>query len=321
MRRSGRLLIVMGVMMGLAALLLGIFAMSGGGSNDDSAPAEASKPQEVTIVQVKGDIPAHTILKASDLEEVVVKDETLTGDEVRSVSQVVGFAYADDLVTGQRIMQARLEVSGISEKLEPGTRAISITVDKNNLIAGLIREDDRVDLIYQINADMNGVFPTSPIESQGMFDAECKGSGSGGDEEGDSTECMLILPRYGDQPDPAPYPYPGEPGSRFVVKEATGGNPITKVVLQNVRVLRVINDGAETTGGGNQPSDFLVLEVSPDEAELMRLMQSVGQYQIMLRNPSDEEQVTTTGANMEILFSKYGMPAPKTVRLPGPGAQ
>jgi len=303
MRRSGRLFIVLGVVLALAALLLAIVALSGGG--DDGETVRTDEPEDVTIVQARREVPGHTVLTEEDVEEVVVSADTVTEDNANSVNEVVGFGYADDLVEGQSILRSRLEVAGTAADLEAGRRAISLPVTQNQMVAGLLREDDSIDLMFQINAEMTSVFPTTPLELPG-------------DEQLDVEE--VILPPFGEEPSPAPYPFEGEPGSRFTVVDADAGNPVTKVVLQNIRVMRIITEGEGVTGEQAE-SGFLVLDVSPSEAELVATMANLGNYSVMLRGPDDEETVTTPGVNMERLVTEYDLPMPKTIRLPGAGAQ
>jgi len=311
MRRSGRLLIVVGVVMGLAALLLAVFALSGG--DDDDTPTERTgpQPQQITIVQARRGVDAHVRLTADDLEEVVVMDTDLLNpdDHPRRINEVIGFAYSEELVEGQQVLRSRLEVSGIAEELEPGTRAISMLVEQNNLVAGLIRQDDSIDIVYEVNAELLRITPTTPLEVS--------------DDLSLTTE--LVIPPFGQSPDPAPYPYPGEPGSRFVITEANSGNPVAKTVLQNIRVLRVITPSSSSaTSGGNQVQNagsYLVLQVTPDQAELVHMMTTVGTYQVVLRGGDDDDEVNTMGVNMELLVTEYNLPVPKTVRLPETGAQ
>lgn len=308
MRGSGRLLIIVGVVLGLAAVLLAVLALTSGDDDDDSGDGGPTS-QEITIVQARRDVEAHTKLVADDLEEVTVRDTDLANpdDHPRSINQVIGFAYSEDLADGQQILRSRMEVSGIAEELAPGTRAISILVDQNNLVAGLIRQDDGVDIVYEINAQLLRVTPTTPLELSDSL--ELRGD--------------VVIPPFGEAPDPEPYPYPGEPGSRFVITEADSGNPVAKLVLQNIRVLRVITPSA-TTGAGaqsQQNQNYLVLEVSPQQAELVHMMTTVGSFHVMLRGGDDEEVADTPGINMEMLVTEYDLPVPKTVRLPGSGAQ
>jgi pilus assembly protein CpaB len=313
MRRSGRLLIIVGVVMGLAAVLLALFALSGG-DDDEGGTTGSSEPtaQDITIVQAKRAVEPHVKLTADDLEEVIVKDDEIINpdDHPRRINEVIGFAYSEELVEGQQILRSRLEVSGIAEELEPGRRAISLQVDQNNLVAGLIRQDDSIDIVYEVNVELLRVTPTTPLEVEDELTLDLD---------------QVTIPPFGEAPDPKPYPYPGEPGSRFVITDATGGNPVAKTVLQDIRVLRVITPSSSTTSpqSSQDSSDasYLVIEVSPDQAELVHMMSTVGSYQVMLRGGEDQEVVTTTGASMELLVTQYQLPVPKTVRLPEEGAQ
>jgi pilus assembly protein CpaB len=296
--------------MGLAAVLLAVFALAGGDDDDDTTSGGETSPQDITVVQARGEIPAHQKLTEEDLEEVVVQDSTVPDpdDVAQSINEVIGFAYSEPLVEGQRILRSRLEVSGIAEELEPGRRAISVPVDTNNLVAGLVRQDDSIDIVYEINAELLRVTPTTPLEIADALELRTE----------------VIIPPFGEQPDPLPYPYPGEPGSRFVVTDSEGGNPVAKVVLQNIRVLRVINSSSldpTGEGQGGEDEDFLVLDVTPEQAEMLHMMQQVGTFQVMLRGVDDDTELATRGINLELLVTQYNLPVPKTVRLPEAGAQ
>lgn len=310
MRRSGRLLIIVGVVMGLAAVLLALFALTGGDDDPDAADDGGPTSQEITIVQASRAIEAHVTLTAEDLEEVVVQDTDLQNpaDHPRRINDVIGFAYSEPLVEGQPVLRSGLEVSGIAEELEPGTRAMSIVVEENNLVAGLVRQDDNIDIIFEINAELLRVTPTTPLEVADNVQLTAE----------------VVIPPFGQDPDPAPYPYPGEPGSRFILLDSEAGNPVAKTVLQSIRVLRVItpsSSGGSSPGQDDDSQSYLVLEVTPDQAELLHMMTQVGSFQVMLRGVDDAEVVTTMGANMELLITEYNLPVPKTVRLPDAGAQ
>lgn len=307
MRRNGRLLIVLGVVLLMGALLLAIFALTSG-EDEPTQTVDRSRPENVTVVRARRDIDPHTVLRTDDVEEITVTTDTLTGDEARSVGEVIGYAYRSSLVQNQRIMRSGLELSGVAQELEPGTRAISIPVSRNNLVAGLIRQDDHIDIIYKVNLSLLRVNPTSPIELPDNLQL---------------SDLPLELEGYDNEevPDGPRYTYPGDPGSRFAVTEADNGNPVVKLVLQNVRVVRVIQPSSSGQQTGTTESEYLILEVTPDEAELIHLIQQVGTYHIMLRGSEDAAEVDTPGVNMQTLVTNYGLPVPGTITLPGPGAQ
>ncbi|MBX6342011.1 MAG: hypothetical protein IRY97_06090 [Thermomicrobiaceae bacterium] len=184
--------------------------------------------------------------------------------------------------------------------------------------------------MYSTRVKLTTVLPTSPIEVQ---------DGTKGYAKDDT----LTLPPYGSDPGRT-YPYPGEPGSRFTVTDSGDGNPVTKIVLQDIRVLRVLagdvaidstgSPASEQSGGQNSDkdknksasgdkatgSDMLVLEVSPDQAEVIKFLQdNSGQYQVVLRPKDDHGKATTKGVTYDELVTDYGLTMPKSVRLPGGG--
>jgi pilus assembly protein CpaB len=307
MRRNGRMLIVAGVALALVAAVLAVVVLSGGSSNKDKTGSTTnnSSPKDVMVVQAKKDVTAHTLLSEDDLEEVKVDASTASPDSVHAIGEVIGFAYSSDLKKGQRLLQANLEEPGLANSLTAGKRAVSLPVDKNNLVGGLLRDDDHVDITFDIRIALTRVLPTEPVELA---------------PDQDNLTLDSTLTPYG-QPGGPSYPYPGEPGSRFLVSDVDDGDPVSKVVLQDIRVLRVVNADEAATGGGANAGDYIVLEVDPAQLELIGMMQTTGTYRLSLRNSGDAAQVTTDGMNFKDLVTKLGFPIPSTVRLPGPGAQ
>jgi pilus assembly protein CpaB len=245
-------------------------------------------------------------------------------------SQVLGLATNGDVVEGQQILMADLVTPGLTNLLTNGKRAAALPVDRVSALGGLIRPDDYVDIVYSVRVNLTTVLPSNVIDVKQ------------GDDVFHFKDGDIKVPPADQQP-PKDYPYAGEAGSRFVVTDDQNGNPITKVILQNIRVLRVIagnqavNDGSSsqatsTPTGGNSNStpeaasntlpnaDMLVLEVDPQQAELVKFLEDYkGSYQVVLRAPDDHATANTTGVTYDQLMSTYGLPAPKTVRLPGGG--
>lgn len=309
MRRNGRLLIVLGVTLALAAGALAVFALTGG-DDDEEPPTSGDTPQpsEIVIVRAKRDVPAHTILKADDVEEIEVSSDQVTPDSVQSAGEVIGFSYSIDLVAEQRLLRSNLEQPGLANELAAGTRAIAIPVDQVNLLGGLLRDDDRVDIVYTISVSLIRVLPTEPLELP---------------EELTLRDIATTLPLYGESPG-ATYPYPGEEGSRFLISDVPDGDPQAKLVLQNLRVIRVVSGDSTGTGGSQVSSgdgSYVVLEVNADQSELVTFMTNYGKIQLVLRGPDDTETATTNGTNLEQMVNENAYPYPKTVRVPGPGAQ
>lgn len=322
MRRGGRLFIFLGVGLALVAVLLAVMSLKG-----HSKPKTVTNPQTemVTVIQATKDIPANTVISQDDIKSVQVEKATAPAGAAQDSSQVLGLATNGNLVKGQQIMMANLVSPGLTNMLTNGKRAVALPIDRVSALGGLIRPDDYVDIVYSVRLDLTGVLPTNVIQAQ-------QGNTAFTFKDG---ELKVVPPG---QTPAAEYPYPGNPGSEFIVTDGQKGNPVTKVILQNIRVLRVIagNEAVNNTtsaapaNGTPTPTtaaptalpnaDLLVLEVDPQQAELVKFLEdNQGQYQVILRAADDHAIATTTGITYDQLMSKYGLPAPKTVKLPSGG--
>lgn len=98
------------------------------------------------------------------------------------------------------------------------------------------------------------------------------------------------------------------------------GDPITKIVLQNILVLAV---GQEIERKGKEekatPVDVITLEVTPEEAEKLALAATEGKLQLALRNFSDTEDVLTKGMTIPQLLTSYVSSGPVTPAKAGVG--
>ncbi|HJX91172.1 MAG TPA: Flp pilus assembly protein CpaB [Pyrinomonadaceae bacterium] len=88
-----------------------------------------------------------------------------------------------------------------------------------------------------------------------------------------------------------------------VAQGAAAGGPISKIVLQNIKVLA---SGAkiDSPSDQRQPSDVkaVTLQVTPQQAEKLVLATNEGKLQLVMRNYGDQEDTTTTGANKASLL-------------------
>ncbi len=96
-------------------------------------------------------------------------------------------------------------------------------------------------------------------------------------------------------------------------RENSGGDPISKIVLQNIKVL---------ANGQNidKPKDereansvkAVTLQVTPEQAEKLALASSEGKLQLVMRNQIDQGDEQTKGVNKRGLLSgEAAMPAPE----------
>ena len=104
-----------------------------------------------------------------------------------------------------------------------------------------------------------------------------------------------------------------------------GNGPISKIVLQNIKVLA---SGPKIDSPENQrePSSVkaVTLQVTPAQAEKLVLATNEGKLQLVMRNYSDQEDMKTAGANKGTLLSGetfVAQPAPLTEKANQPKRQ
>jgi pilus assembly protein CpaB len=89
-----------------------------------------------------------------------------------------------------------------------------------------------------------------------------------------------------------------------VSSSAVAQGPISKIVLQNIKVLA---SGAkiDSPQDQRQPSEVkaVTLQVTPEQAEKLVLATNEGKLQLVMRNYTDQEDSRTTGANKATLLS------------------
>jgi pilus assembly protein CpaB len=99
------------------------------------------------------------------------------------------------------------------------------------------------------------------------------------------------------------------------------GEPISKIVLQNIKVLA---SGPKIDSPENQrePTNVkaVTLQVTPEQAEKLVLAANEGKLQLVMRNYSDQEDTQTSGANKKSLLgnSYTAPPAQKTEKTEQP---
>ncbi len=86
------------------------------------------------------------------------------------------------------------------------------------------------------------------------------------------------------------------------VVEGVGQNAVSRVILQNVKVL-ASGQRMETQKDGQAIEvKTVTLQVTPEEAEILALASNAGKLQLVMRNTVDREMVQTKGVDEAALF-------------------
>ena len=333
MKSGSKLFIFTGVALALVTVLLAITMTSGG---DKPTQAADPKPGKVKVVKAAVDFEPHKIITMSDILVEEMSSDQVPTDAATDTALVLGQAYKLGAVKGDILLNTYLEAPGITNSIEAGKRAISVGVDTQGMMSGLIMDGDYVDLVFDARIDLQRIVTVFGVQvaEDGSFPVELKPDSSGTNAQGsdqaaaDGNNEQTLPGIDGD------VPFQGNDGSEFIVTDG-GGNlePVTKMLVQDVKVIRVIQPGvtfdgqgqqvsdpnAATVAGGNGDKGQLILEVSPQQAEAISFMQDQNhKISVVVRGKDDHAVATTTGITFQILMSDktYSMPWPKSIKAP-----
>ena len=152
MKRSNRLVLIIGIVLAVAAFA-GVIVLS----NQRQATVSTA-PTTLPTVYAKQDIPLGTVITQDLVEtkelDVAVRPVDAYGD----VGAVVGKTVRTDVKQGAQISPAMFSTGAgggaeVAALLDPGLRAIAVTVDQSTGVGTLINVGDRVDLLIGFTAD------------------------------------------------------------------------------------------------------------------------------------------------------------------------
>jgi pilus assembly protein CpaB len=111
---------------------------------------------QLTLLVASKDLARDTIIEETDYvtEQFPVKwapDDAVTFEQRE---YLIGKRLLTDLRAGQPLIHIHLqdsEAPGVSTRLEPGLKAVSVTVDPSSAASGLIRAGDRVDVFVSLD--------------------------------------------------------------------------------------------------------------------------------------------------------------------------
>jgi len=94
------------------------------------------------------------------------------------------------------------------------------------------------------------------------------------------------------------------------VDQSANQGPISKIVLQNIKILANGTNIDQPKDGREAASNVraVTLLVSPDQAEKLALATSEGRLQLVMRNYGDQEDANTQGANKRSLLTGINAP-------------
>lgn len=336
MKGGSKLFIFTGVALALVTVLLAITMTSSpqkGKSQDDD------KPDKVKVVKAAADFEPHKVISMADIVIEEMSTDQVPPDAATDTAAVLGQSYKLGAVKGDILLNSYLEAPGITNSIAAGKRAFSLALDEREMMSGLIMDGDYVDVIFDARVDINRILPIQGLEIMEDGDYVIKFDDSdseseSGDDSGDEDNSLQITPGEG------AYPYQGKPGSEFTLTDMGGYlEPVTKILVQDVKVIRVVKPGVSYDAQGQQVTEAaegvtanqnsagqLILEVTPQQAEVLSFMQQSPEdeykyhdVEVIVRGKDDHEVANTSGITFQILVEDrdWRLPYPKPILLPG----
>jgi len=282
LKRSNRLMLLLGVL--LAVVAFGGVLMFGSRSGTN----EAAKPQTVSVVTALQDVALGTTLTpeilttvplATDLAIDTFRDPAqLSGKVVRrSVTAGIPFTSAD-------FQSATVSALDVTSGLEPGQRAMAIPINSLTGVGSLIQAGDYVDVMLTI--------PDQPDPNQAPVVGEFR------DESG--LPATKVLDEW---------------LNNTTIKVLVQNVQVLGTLLPNVGTSTAEVDPA--TGQPTSGGSIVILSVTPQQAEMVRFAQlgAPENLYLLLRSPADvaAEDVETTGITLRELVDRHGVLPPRVV--------
>jgi Flp pilus assembly protein CpaB len=281
-RRTSRLVLLLGIFLAALTFVVVLFLGQGGGS---APPPQASTvPTQLPTVVAVVDIPLGTVVTQDMLTTHTIAVPSREVNVLGDVSQGVGKTTRTNITAGAQVHSTDFQNRAVPITVPAGKRAFPVQINELTGVLNLLDVGDTVDLIISLRGD---AFPVVQVLADGSVTVV-----SGINPL--SVKLPLLLQDVqiiGVLDAPAPAPAEGQAAA-----PAASTKP--------------------TITGANK---LLVLAVTPAQAEVLLFARTSGTLDAILRPPSDAGlTVDTTGVILKTLVTTYGILPPEIVQVPIP---
>ncbi len=292
MKRSNRLILLVGVVLAAVAFVAIVFLFS---SSPQSGTGSNKPPTELDTVIASVDIPLGTQVR-SDMVQVVKKAvESREVDAYADAGQVVNQIARTNITANAQVTRSMFATNNGGAQppgplLAKGLRAQSVQVDQVTGVGTLINVGDRVDAVVGFGGGGCGAaFPVVTV-----------------DPTTDSVTPVAGL-------------------SSITVKLLLQGMQVVGTLLPAVQTTDANASPAPGAGGTtlNGQQEIVVLAVTPQQSEIIKYAQTDGCISLVLRSPKDYVDDAgnttepppdpTTGIILKTLVDEYGVLPPQVV--------
>jgi pilus assembly protein CpaB len=278
LKRSNRLMLLLGVL--LAVVAFGGVLMFGSKSGTNEAPT----PLTVTVVTALRDVALGSQLVQEDLTTIEAQRADAV-DTYRDPAELIGLVThrtvpAGTAFTAADFQSASANATDVTSGLKPGQVAMAIPVDSLSGVGSLIQAGDFVDVMLAITdqPDPNKAPVVGEFRDESGLPAT-----KILDEWLNNTTIKVLVQNV------------QVLGTLLPTADGTGSSD---------------NSGTASTGGF-----IAILSVTPQQAEMVRFAQLDGNLYLLLRAPADTAaaDVDTTGITLRELVDRHGVLPPRVI--------
>ena len=156
--RGGKFLLILGAGLAVLAFVV-VYVVMSRGVNPEVNTAAVPQTTLVPVAVVSADVPAYTILDATNVTTTDVEASTVATNTASSPAMVLGKMTLVPLTAGQQVRTDQLTQTGFSNILEKGERAFALAVPERSTFGNAVTENDRVDLLWTANLEFDSQHP------------------------------------------------------------------------------------------------------------------------------------------------------------------
>lgn len=104
-------------------------------------------------------LPAKHTLTESDIKQVKIAKEYVNSHAVTNKAEIIGMLLKDNVIEGEQILKDRLATdksASLAYSVPRGKRAVSVNVNEQISVSGMIRPGDHVDIIASFDSEKTG---------------------------------------------------------------------------------------------------------------------------------------------------------------------
>ncbi|TAK02074.1 MAG: Flp pilus assembly protein CpaB [Chloroflexota bacterium] len=297
MKRSNRLILLIGVFLAALAFVFVVILLSGDPDGDGVPSGTAAPPAELDTVVAARDIPLGVTVTAAMVTTQKIQTTDREVGALGDPSQAIGKVARASVLRGQQVTSNIFlnQSSPTSIECLVGFSCMAVQVDQVSGVGTLIKSGDYVDLV----ANVSPAFPLTMIV----------------DEDNPLTAL-----------NDAAFVY--DPVS---VKVLLQGIQVVATLLPPPPAAEAGAPTPAPDSGGtalNGQQEIVILAVTQQQAEVIKFVQLDGSITLTLRSPKDfvddngnpivPEPITTTGTILKTMVDDFGVLPPQVIVVPQP---